>query len=100
MIYNNKTYAVLSHADPNGAGSACQSGYMSVEPGFVLAPQDADSLAVIAAHKWSTTVVILANGVSYFSKSNALYSNGANKLRVDGSTYDTSVCPGQILQVS
>ena len=39
--------------------------YLPLPPGYALAPPDADTLAVIVAHSWSTRCVVTADGNGY-----------------------------------
>ena len=52
-----------------GAGqhsaSDCPSGFALVPEGFGLAPNSAESRAVVAAHAWGTTCLVLADGSSW-----------------------------------
>ena len=49
----------------------CISGhsknFLPLPPGYELAANDVDSVAVIAAHGWSTTCVVLADGSAWRS---------------------------------
>ena len=58
--------------DANGkAWDNCISGRskncLPLPPGYELAANDADSVAVIAAHGWSTTCVVLVDGSAWRS---------------------------------
>ena len=45
----------------------CPSNWMALPPGWELAPNDADTIAVIAAHGWSTNCVVAADGSAWAS---------------------------------
>ena len=91
MVYNNTAYRTLDDAPAKGGkldnpnrGCQCSdfgangegwdnclrpetTNYLPLPPGYELAPNDADSVAVIAAHGWSTTCVVLADGSAWRS---------------------------------
>jgi hypothetical protein len=102
VIYNGKTYSLLSHLAPDGTSYTCQEVYLPLDAGYVLAPDDADSIAVIAAHSWSTHAVVVASGNGYYT---AIYGTSAGSLQgggwlqTSGSTYKATGCNVQILQV-
>jgi hypothetical protein len=101
VVYNGKTYSVLSHVAADGTGSDCQAGFLSVDAGYAIAPDNADSIAVIAAHTWSTDVVIVASGNGYravnFPTAGALHAS--DLLLTSGSMYMPGSCNMQVLQV-
>lgn len=101
VIYNQQVYALLTHLNPDGTDMLCQSNqvfnYLPVEYGFVLAPDDANSVAVIQAHKWSTNSVVVASGVSYKTLTGEYYASG--QLLTSSNMYSVASCPQQILQV-
>ena len=89
MVYNNTAYRTLDDAPAKGGkldnpnrGCQCSdfgangegwdnclrpetTNYLPLPPGYELAPNDADSVAVIAAHGWSTTCLVLADGSAW-----------------------------------
>ena len=92
-------YSTLSGVSPFGAiGSTCQNVYFTLPSGWILAPDDPDSLSVITDYDWSTNILIVGNGKGYGSKG---YSMGAifgmNLLLVSGSDFMPQSCPMQIL---
>jgi hypothetical protein len=101
IIYNGKTYSLLSHAAPGSTAHNCQTGYLPLDAGYVIAPDDADSIAVIAAHGWDTEGVVVASGNVYLTTNYGTpgsYAGGGNLL-TSGSTYKPGICIMQILQV-
>jgi hypothetical protein len=101
VIYNGKTYSLLSHGAADSTTQACQSVFLSLDSGYVIAPDDADSKAVITAHPWNTAVVIVASGIGYNSANYGTPGGlfGAGLLSTSGSTYKAGSCSMQILQV-
>ena len=100
MSYNGYYYSTLADVVPSGlAGATCQSGYKSVPFGWELAPDVAESKAVIAAYTWSTHVLVLSGGYSYngagYSTPGGLFSYSS--LYTSGTTYAVSGCSLQIL---
>ena len=63
------TWRTLDGADPQGTSRGCQgtSNYLALPAGWVLAPNDATSIAVVAAHGWSTGCAVLADGTAWGS---------------------------------
>eukprot|EP01045_Picozoa_sp_COSAG04_P004334 COSAG04_NODE_187_length_21001_cov_8.855277_3_plen_251_part_00 len=99
------TWRTLDGADPQGGstgapnggcqctdgGNSCPSNYLPLPAGWVLAPNDATSIAVVAAHRWAATCAVLADGTAWYSGS---YPNSAgascyssNRLATSGGTY-------------
>jgi hypothetical protein len=101
VVYNGKTYSVLSHVSPEGTVNTCQDLYLPLDSGYVIAPDDADSIAVITAYPWSTDVVIVASGNGYNGANYAIPGDlyQTSLLSTSGSTYKAVSCSMQILQV-
>ena len=116
------TWRALDGADPQGAryddpnggcqctGTAtssnnwneCAGGndnYLPLPAGGVLAPNDATSIAVVAAHGWSTNCVVLADGTGWVSANlNAGAYCGGGFLATSGGTYTVTRCqPSRVL---
>eukprot|EP01045_Picozoa_sp_COSAG04_P026934 COSAG04_NODE_3841_length_2482_cov_4.036928_3_plen_171_part_00 len=79
-------------------GNGCQgtSNYLPLPAGWVLAPNDAISIAVVAAHLWSTGCAVLADGTAWYSGSGgSCYTNNCpddNCLATSGGTYTVTDC--------
>jgi hypothetical protein len=101
VIYNGKTYSLLSHGATESTTQLCQEVYLPLDAGYVIAPDDEDSIYVIAAHGWNTAVVVVASGNGYnganYGVAGDLHSGGM--LLTSGSTYKPVSCSMQILQV-
>ena len=72
--YGGYTWKTLDGADPDGPADGAPRGgcqwtdnYLLLPAGWVLAPHNVDSLAVITAHSWSTRCPVLADGTSWNS---------------------------------
>ena len=111
------TWRTLDGADPQGpsdgapndgcqctgSGSSsrsCPDNYLALPAGWVLAPNDATSIAVVAAHGWSTACVVLADGTPW--RSGALSNSGDscgshNGLATSGGTYTVTYCSQRVL---
>ena len=83
--YKNHIYRVLDDADPRGDGYAlpnlgcqclddrdgrsstdsCPSNWLALPDGWSIAPNDADSQAVVGAWDWSTDCAVLSDGRAY-----------------------------------
>ena len=116
------TWRTLDRADPQGgAGDApndgcqcnvdtgffrssdhsCPSNYLPLPAGWVLAPNDATSIAVVAAHGWSTMCAVLADGSSWLSANNVRDAGNIcgsrNQLRTSDGTYTVATCGARVL---
>ena len=111
------TWRTLDGADPQGErygapNGGCQQecteyrddgwcttrgddNYLPLPAGWVLAPNDATSIAVVAAHGWSTNCPVLADGTAWWSGSGN--SCGSDKLATSGGTYTVANCNLRVL---
>ena len=97
VVYNGTAYRTLDGAPPEGpwAGgpnygrqNPCMEYYVRALPctrreqylglplGYALAPPDADTIAVIAAHGWSTVCAVTANGEAWYSGNSDSWNAG------------------------
>ena len=69
VVHNGTAYRTLDDAPPEGGSSGCQgpSNYLPLPPGYALVPPNADTIAVIAAHGWSTSCAVTADGAAWVS---------------------------------
>ena len=119
--YEGYTWRTLDGADPQGGGgdapnNGCQNpyenpehphnnyrryqdNYLPLPAGWVLAPNDATSIAVVAAHGWSAQCAVLADGTAW--RSGAVSSSGgscgSDKLATSGGTYTVTDCRRRVL---
>ena len=110
------TWRTLDGADPQGGsrgapndgcqctGSgggfrSCPDNYLPLPAGWVLAPNDATSIAVVAAHGWSTGCAVLADGSSWGSGNNGSPggSCASDRLATSGGTYTVTHCRYRVL---
>ena len=115
------TWRTLDGADPQGGRHGApnygcqrigwttttnrgQDNYLPLPAGWVLAPNDATSIAVVAAHGWSTNCPVLADGTSWRSGNFAdslSYtpgdSCGSGKLATSRGTYTVTGCARRVL---
>ena len=73
-----------------GSSNSCPSNYLPLPAGWVLAPNDATSIAVVAAHGWSTFYVVLADGSSWCSANGPRFGNNAGASCGSGNYLATS----------
>eukprot|EP01045_Picozoa_sp_COSAG04_P003256 COSAG04_NODE_131_length_24280_cov_40.563418_1_plen_156_part_00 len=90
--------------DQNGDGTVnsldCPSNYLPLPAGWVLAPNDATSIAVVAAHGWSTQCPVLADGTAWVSANHwsgvspgdACWDYSSGQLATSGGTYTVRHC--------
>eukprot|EP01045_Picozoa_sp_COSAG04_P023095 COSAG04_NODE_2695_length_3721_cov_2.697405_3_plen_578_part_00 len=84
VVYNGAAYRTLDDAPPEGGSygdpnGGCQRidydwgrgdnepNYLPLPPGYALAAPDADTIAVVAAHGWSTRCAVAADGTAWRS---------------------------------
>ena len=102
------TWRTLDGADPQGGeygapNRGCQgpSNYLALPAGWVLAPNDATSIAVVAAHRWSTSCPVLADGTSWNSANGGSRAGdgcgAGNRLATCGGTYTVTGCRFRVL---
>ena len=115
------TWRTLDGADPQGGGDGapndgCQRigfvntprdngepNYLPLPPGYALAPPDADTIAVIAAHGWSTGCVVTADGGSWGSANSRTHYGtpggrcGSNQLASSGDSHTVRYCSKRVL---
>ena len=80
-------------------GNDCPSNYLPLPAGWVLAPRDATSIAVVAAHGWSTDCLVLADGTAWKSgnSGHAGDSCGSDRLATSGGRYTVTTCSLRVL---
>ncbi len=109
------TWRTLDRADPQGrefdapnggcqcVHGTCPANYLPLPAGWVLAPNDATSIAVVAAHGWGTGCAVLADGTAWITPA---YSDGSyagnscssGELATSGGTYTVTGCgAGRVL---
>ena len=75
--------------------SRWDDNYLPLPPGYALAPPDADTIAVIAAHGWSTYCAVAADGWSWYSGSGDRCSSSV--LASSGGSHTVTSCPRRVL---
>ena len=99
----NYYYSTLANANLNSGTTYCQNTFLYVPTDWILAPDDIDSLSVITLNTWSTTTVVVASGVGYYSKStfgsiNRAYSNWLVRYYAAyGFVYSCATCNCEVL---
>ena len=85
----------------SSASSLGQPNYLPLPAGWVLAPNDATSIAVTAAHGWSTDCAVLADGSAWIS---ANWDTAGNRcggttewLATSSGLYTVPRCPNRVL---
>eukprot|EP01045_Picozoa_sp_COSAG04_P016050 COSAG04_NODE_1311_length_7269_cov_4.533333_5_plen_330_part_00 len=116
VVYNGTAYRTLDDAPPEGGRTSdpndgCQRivgiggapNYLPLPPGYALAPPDADAIAVIAAHGWSTYSVVTADGGKWYSANrDGSYgppgdSAGSDGLASSGGSHTVTGCRRRVL---
>ena len=110
VVYNGAAYRTLDDAPPEGdddgdPNGGCQRieyyygdnepNYLPLPPGYALAPPDADTIAVIAAHGWSTECAVAADGWSWYSGSGDRCSSSV--LASSGGSHTVTSCWRRVL---
>ena len=109
------TWRTLDGADPQGGRSGAPNGgcqridywgdnepnYLPLPAGWVLAPNDATSIAVVAAHGWSTGCAVLAGSAWHSANANNDWSAPGScrpgRLATSGATYTVTQCNLRVL---
>jgi len=98
--YNGAYYSTLADVALTLDYKYCQNYYISLPSYWIISPDNADSITVIAAFDWSTDVVITSSGLGYgaytYSAGN-LYSSSSYLITDGAGSYYTSLCSSQIL---
>ena len=83
---------------PAPRGDGFGANYLPLPPGYELAALDADTIAVIAAHGWSTNCAVTADGAAWWSGSGARcgYSS-SNYLASSGGSFTVTWCHLRVL---
>ncbi len=76
ISYNGRSYSLLSNLPVDGTTLYCQSNFIELPVNWVVAPDNQDTQFIVGAYRWSTHVVVLANGYGYYSANYA--SEGAS----------------------
>ena len=108
VVYNGAAYRTLDDAPPEGgeggapnAGCQGRSSYLPLPPGYALAPPDADTIAVIAAHGWSTRCAVAADGGAWCSANEGSSAgnrcNRGNYLASSGGSHTVMGCHRRVL---
>ena len=99
--YNGNYYSTLADVAVDSSQLLCQTDYITLPDNWVIAPDNADSIAVIAAHYWSTHCVVVVSGTSYCGLQYGSGSGGSCGsgllLSQGGAQYAVSSCTRQIL---
>ena len=81
---------------PRCSQSDKEPNYLPLPPGYALAPPDADTIAVIAAHGWSTDCAVTAGGDAWVSGNQGSYAGGRcgsyNNLASSGGSHTVTSC--------
>ena len=89
-----------------GTSTGCQgtSNYLPLPAGWVLAPNGATSIAVVAAHGWGTYGLVVADGTAWWSANAPSYASPGDRwgsyppyLATSGGTYTVTTCSRRVL---
>ena len=103
--YGDHIYRTLDGTDPERTTVGCQgsSNYLALPPAFTVAPNDADSIAVTAAHAWGTHVLVVADGAGFWTSQGSTgetpggrFRTGERLLSSDG-RYTVGSCSMRVL---
>ena len=99
-MYHGKYYSTLADVPVDVNQYWCQDNYITLPGNWVIAPDNSDSRAVIGAHYWSASGVVVAGGKLYYGLyygSSAGSYWGSGYLDQSGNQYKVSTCNLQIL---
>ena len=90
VLYSGVWFAALDGTAPSTYSSGCQYSYVQLPSGWVVADDNSVSRSAIAAYRWGTDVMVVANGYAYGTSNyytgrlystSQLYSDGAGGYR-------------------
>eukprot|EP01045_Picozoa_sp_COSAG04_P005642 COSAG04_NODE_264_length_18606_cov_9.965256_23_plen_150_part_00 len=85
----------------SGSCRTYEPNYLPLPAGWVLAPNDATSVAVVAAHGWGTYALVLADGGVVGGANANSYDVGdqyrTGGLATSGGTYTVTTCNNRVL---
>jgi hypothetical protein len=82
-------YATLGNNTIHGRGNTCQSTYLSLPAGWIVAVDSPIVRSLIAKYTWDTTVLLVNNGKGYYTKFSKSKTPGTQF--VDPLTFENSV---------
>ena len=62
VVYKNRVFAALDGTNYASTSVGCQETYMMIPPGWMLAPDDSQSLEVIENYPWGAYAMVVASG--------------------------------------
>lgn len=65
VLYSGILFAALDETAPSATSISCQTSYIQLPTGWILAQDSAASQGVIRAYTWGTHVMVVAGGNSY-----------------------------------
>ena len=92
LSYNNKTYGTLDGSDPAVGGATCQTDFLPLPVGAVIAPDTQDIIDNVVVGKfnspapgnmWETHVLVLASGGAYLTSG----ASGPSNARTSGTPW-------------
>ncbi len=100
VTYNGYYYSTLGDTDIYyELLFNCQSSYLSLPAGWSIAPENADSIAIIAKYPWSNTWLMVASGQCYGTTHypnnegvKCSYCSSSLLVSADGFNYKPSIC--------
>jgi hypothetical protein len=97
--YSGSIYSTLADVNLYGYPYSCQSNAIYLPTGWIIAPDDNDSISVITSYTWSTSVVLTSgNGYCTQSCSSAVVNYGSSYLQTNGyGYYYVDYCNSEIL---
>ena len=111
VLYGGMRYATLDATSQDSRAEGCQDSYLPLPPGWHIATQDSDAIAVTAAHPWGTHLLVYADGAQRYTSSDDYLpsagmtttwyccSDGLTALGTssDGARYKVNACARRIL---
>lgn len=103
LSYNGNFYRALNDNWPyNDSKMVCQNEFLYAPNGWTIAPNTEDSKYVISNYKWSTAVMVVSDGTSYWTNlwnDRQIRSYGTGMLNTSYGQYKPNVCNGGILLI-
>ena len=97
--YGDYCYASMDKQPASTSGTSCQDSYIAMPDGWGLVPYSAAVVTnVVKKHPFSTSVLVFANGDSYYTSQYKTGSGlGGGYLESTGSSHKVNFCNQKVL---
>ena len=97
MSYSGVQFAALDGANPSDSSSGCQSSYIYLPSGWIIAPDNSVSRSAIGSYPWGTDKMVMADGYAYYTSRYGYGGYGSSYLSFSSGAYMPRSCNMRIL---